>query len=222
MGIATSWSNSTSVDHEVLILALPAMMGQAVEPFSQLMETAFIGRLGPVELASAGVSVSIFNIISKIFNIPLLNVTTSFVAEDIAKYASTSSNSGEVWTVESDDSQKSQLLLGEIPERMLLPSVSTALLLAAGIGILEAAGLYFGSGILLNVMGLSLASPMRSPAERFLALRALGAPAFVLSLAIQGIFRGFKDTRTPLLCLGKFQSGRKSVPKLSGSSPLLV
>ena len=40
---------------------------------------------GSVELASAGVSMSIFNLISKLFNIPLLSVATSFVAEDIAK-----------------------------------------------------------------------------------------------------------------------------------------
>lgn len=44
---------------------------------------------------------------------------------------------------------------------------------------------------------------MRAPAEHFLKLRAIGAPAVVLSLAIQGILRGFKDTRTPVLCLGK-------------------
>ena len=44
---------------------------------------------------------------------------------------------------------------------------------------------------------------MRIPAEKFLKLRAIGAPAVVVSLAIQGIFRGFKDTKTPVLCLGK-------------------
>lgn len=44
---------------------------------------------------------------------------------------------------------------------------------------------------------------MRIPAEHFLKLRALGAPAVVLYLAVQGIFRGFKDTRTPVICLGK-------------------
>lgn len=42
---------------------------------------------GSVELASAGVSISVFNIISKLFNVPLLSVATSFVAEDIAKNA---------------------------------------------------------------------------------------------------------------------------------------
>lgn len=44
---------------------------------------------------------------------------------------------------------------------------------------------------------------MRIPAQQFLQLRAFGCPAVVLSLAIQGIFRGFKDTRTPVQCLGK-------------------
>lgn len=45
---------------------------------------------------------------------------------------------------------------------------------------------------------------MHVPAQQFLCLRAIGAPAVVVYLAIQGIFRGFKDTRTPVLCLGKF------------------
>lgn len=44
---------------------------------------------------------------------------------------------------------------------------------------------------------------MRNPARLFLSLRALGAPAVVVSLAIQGVFRGLKDTKTPLLYSGK-------------------
>lgn len=52
--------------------------------------------LGAVELGSAGVSISIFNIISKLFNIPLLSVATSFVAEDLSKSASKDFASGEV------------------------------------------------------------------------------------------------------------------------------
>ena len=50
---------------------------------------------GPVELASAGVSISIFNIVSKLFNIPLLSIATSFVAEDISRNAHSRSNSGK-------------------------------------------------------------------------------------------------------------------------------
>ena len=44
---------------------------------------------------------------------------------------------------------------------------------------------------------------MYVPATQYLTLRALGAPAVLLSLAMQGVFRGFKDTRTPLYATGK-------------------
>lgn len=44
MGI--TGSGSQSVSSELIILALPAIIGQAIEPLSQLMETAYIGRLG--------------------------------------------------------------------------------------------------------------------------------------------------------------------------------
>ena len=43
---------------------------------------------------------------------------------------------------------------------------------------------------------------MLEPAERYLSIRSLGAPAVLLSLAMQGIFRGFKDTKTPLYAIG--------------------
>ncbi|KAF9608635.1 hypothetical protein IFM89_010120 [Coptis chinensis] len=194
-------STPQSVKKELIALSLPAIGGQAVEPLSQLMETAFIGRLGPVELASAGVSISIFNIISKLFNIPLLSIATSFVAEDIAKSGSMGSASDGGLKEESHNGRP----VDEMTERKQLPSVSTALLLAVGIGIFEALALYLGSGLFLNVMGITSASSMRIPSQQFLKLRALGAPAVVVSLALQGVFRGFKDTKTPLFCLGKFE-----------------
>lgn len=39
---------------------------------------------GSVELAAVGVSAAVFNLVSKVFNVPLLNITTSFVAEEQA------------------------------------------------------------------------------------------------------------------------------------------
>uniref|UniRef100_A0A0D3FCI4 Protein DETOXIFICATION n=1 Tax=Oryza barthii TaxID=65489 RepID=A0A0D3FCI4_9ORYZ len=168
------------VRNELIILALPAVLGQAIDPLAQLMETAYIGRLGALELASAGIGVSVFNIVSKIFNIPLLSIATSFVAEDISKNASKHSSSG----------------------KLELSSVSSALVLAAGIGTIEALALFLGSGLFLKLMGVSPASPMHKPAKLFLSLRALGAPANVIMLAVQGIFRGFKDTKTPVFFIG--------------------
>uniref|UniRef100_K3ZSG9 Protein DETOXIFICATION n=1 Tax=Setaria italica TaxID=4555 RepID=K3ZSG9_SETIT len=176
------------IRRELMNLAVPAIVGQAIDPVAQLLETAYIGRLGPVELASAAVGVSVFNIISKLFNIPLLSITTSFVAEDVSKHDSSQPASGNISS--------------EIGERKRLPSISSALLLAAAIGVIEASALILGSGILLNIMGVSQASSMHNPARLFLSVRALGAPAVVVSLAIQGVFRGLKDTKTPLLYSG--------------------
>ncbi|KAF3659072.1 MATE efflux family protein 2, chloroplastic [Capsicum annuum] len=143
--------------------------------------------LSSVELAAVGISVSVFNLISKLFNVPLLNVTTSFVAEEQA-----------LITKGDDSSPDSQ-------SKILLPSVSTSLLLALGLGIAEAVGLSVGSGFMMNTMGISVDSPMRVPAEQFLTMRGFGAPPVVIALAAQGTFRGFKDTKTPLYAVGKYQ-----------------
>ena len=43
---------------------------------------------------------------------------------------------------------------------------------------------------------------MLKPALQYLVLRSLGAPAVLLSLAMQGVFRGLKDTKTPLYATG--------------------
>lgn len=188
-----SKSHTQDVKHELIMLTLPAIAGQAIDPLAQLMETAYVGRLGSVELASAGVSISIFNIVSKLFNIPLLSVATSFVAEDIAKNLTKDLAAG----LEGNGKPPNGTT-----ERKQLSSVSTALLLAVGIGIFEATALSLASGPFLNLMGIPSASVMHGPAQKFLVLRALGSPAFVVSLALQGIFRGFKDTKTPVLCLG--------------------
>ncbi|XP_060176754.1 protein DETOXIFICATION 44, chloroplastic isoform X3 [Lycium barbarum] len=176
------------VGWDIVSIALPAALALASDPITSLVDTAFVGHLGSVELAAVGICVSVFNLISKLFNVPLLNVTTSFVAEEQALIAKDS----------SPDSQS----------KILLPSVSTSLLLALGLGIAEAVGLSVGSGFLMNTMGISVDSPMRVPAEQFLTMRAFGAPPIVIALAAQGTFRGFKDTKTPLYAVGALLIGR--------------
>ena len=45
-------------------------------------------------------------------------------------------------------------------------------------------------------------SPMFKPAQQYLTLRSFGAPAVIISMAIQGVFRGIRDTKTPLYATG--------------------
>ncbi|XP_056696488.1 protein DETOXIFICATION 44, chloroplastic-like isoform X2 [Spinacia oleracea] len=77
----------------MLSIALPALLALAADPITSLVDTAFVGHLGSFELAAVGVSVSVFNLVLKLFNVPLLNVTTSYVAEEQALVSVQNENS---------------------------------------------------------------------------------------------------------------------------------
>ncbi|KAH6755834.1 MATE efflux family protein [Perilla frutescens var. hirtella] len=173
---------------QILSIALPAALALAADPITSLVDTGFVGHIGSAELAAVGVSGAVFNLVSKLFNVPLLNVTTSFVAEEQASVLKVAGDCGET----GEDQQN----------KIFLPSVSNAIILAAALGIIEAVALATGSDFLMNTMGIPVDSPMRLPAEQFLTLRAFGAPPIVVALAAQGTFRGFKDTKTPLYAVG--------------------
>ncbi|GER27694.1 MATE efflux family protein [Striga asiatica] len=67
---------------EILRIAFPAALALAADPIASLIDTAFIGHLGPVEIAGVGVSIAILNQASKVTIFPLVSITTSFVAEE--------------------------------------------------------------------------------------------------------------------------------------------
>ncbi|CAM6098793.1 unnamed protein product [Calypogeia fissa] len=209
MGFFEGASNALRADElgmEIAMIALPALLALAADPLASLVDTGFIGQIGPVELAAVGVSISVFNLVSKMFNLPLLNVTTSFVAEEEASAKDAQSSLLEPMTDRSaspDDEVREELLRSmdvytPRTTKPLLPAVSSALVLGTALGVVEAAVMALGAGPILTVMGVGVTSPMRVPAVQYLALRAIGAPAVVIALAVQGVFRGFKDTKTPL------------------------
>ncbi|KAF7058165.1 hypothetical protein CFC21_065286 [Triticum aestivum] len=186
-GTLPGWLTLDTVGMDILSIAAPAVLALAADPIAALVDTAFVGHIGSTELAAVGVSISIFNLVSKLFNVPLLNVTTSFVAEQQAvddSYRGTGENNK----------------LSE--ERKFLPAVTTSLALASGIGLMETLALIFGSGTLMDVIGIPVDSPVRIPAEQFLTFRAYGAPPIIVALAAQGAFRGLMDTKTPLYAIG--------------------
>lgn len=214
-----------SLGSEIARIAIPAALALAADPLASLVDTAFIGQIGSVELAAVGVSIAIFNQISKVAIYPLVSVTTSFVAEEDA----ICSRIIEEQESEEDLEKVSAVVIGEVAElppcndaektkcslshiagvftnqsrqrrnkRRYISSVSSALVVGATLGLLQAAFLVLAAKFFLHIMGVKSGSPMLAPAYRYLTLRSLGAPAVLLSLAMQGVFRGFKDTKTPL------------------------
>ncbi|CAN1173020.1 Protein DETOXIFICATION 42 [Linum perenne] len=186
-------------------IAVPAALALAADPIASLIDTAFIGQLGPVELAAVGVSIAVFNQVSKIAIFPIVSVTTSLVAEEDAiaeerqgnvELGDAASISKEVEELlpKTDESRNGKGCF----EKRHIPSASSAMVVSCVLGVIQALCLILAAEPVLNYMGVHKDSPMLIPAQRYLVLRSLGAPAVLLSLAMQGIFRGIKDTKTPL------------------------
>ncbi|XP_047153705.1 protein DETOXIFICATION 42-like isoform X1 [Vigna umbellata] len=210
-----------SLGREILSIALPAAMALTADPIASLVDTAFIGQIGPVELAAVGVSIALFNQVSRIAIFPLVSVTTSFVAEeDTLSGASPQVEEGKCLEAggpvdtetkellpqrvtgrnvrNSDSVGESLNIVKEDHKRRHIPSASSALFIGSVLGLIQAIFLISAAKPLLNFMGVTSDSPMLHPAQQYLRLRSLGAPAVLLSLAMQGVLRGFKDTKTPL------------------------
>lgn len=209
---------------EIAQIALPASLALTADPIASLIDTAFIGQIGSVELAAVGVSIALFNQVSRIAIFPLVSVTTSFVAEEdaiksVAREAeesdsieegSANGNSEDRELIPRSDSTEADCESKPLTsscnvvkpkyehQRRYIPSASSAMVIGSILGLIQAIVLIAGAVPLLNFMGIGSESPMLSPAQKYLTLRSLGAPAVLLSLAMQGVFRGFKDTKTPL------------------------
>ncbi|KAF2544226.1 hypothetical protein F2Q68_00033069 [Brassica cretica] len=61
-----------AIGREILSMAFPAALAFAADPIASLIDTAYIGRLGAVELAALGVSIAIFNQASRITIFPVI------------------------------------------------------------------------------------------------------------------------------------------------------
>jgi Na+-driven multidrug efflux pump len=118
-----------------------------------LVDTAYLGRLGPEVLGGAGVAISAQYAVSKLYNDPLLRTSISMVA---SKEGKTRGNKGE--------SERDALSI----------EVSSALLLAFVVGFVQLV-IYsvLAKGITMG-MGVQETSPMWYSAVSYLRVRALG------------------------------------------------
>ncbi|XP_073288688.1 protein DETOXIFICATION 42 isoform X2 [Primulina huaijiensis] len=201
---ARSMFNLDDLGREIARIALPAALALTADPIASLIDTVFIGQIGPVELAAMGVSIALFNQVSRIAIFPLVSVTTSFVAEeDTITKAIQDTNDFEILEKGSSnlDGENKFLIPQKVKieqQKKQIPSASSALIIGGVLGFIQSAFLILAAKPLLSFMGVKSDSKMSYPAQQYLKLRSLGAPAVLLSLAMQGVFRGFKDTKTPL------------------------
>ncbi|KAK6141689.1 hypothetical protein DH2020_024566 [Rehmannia glutinosa] len=194
---------------EIATIALPAALALTADPIASLVDTAFIGQIGPVELAAVGVSIALFNQVSRIAIFPLVSVTTSFVAEeDAITRASADSKDSEMENGTTLDSENKMLIpQKDLDEKMYnlestnnsfeiakaeqgkkqIASASSALIIGGILGLIQAVFLILAAKPLLSFMGVKSDSQMSYPAQQYLKLRSLGAPAVLLSLAMQGV-----------------------------------
>ncbi|KAK6119779.1 hypothetical protein DH2020_046483 [Rehmannia glutinosa] len=195
---------------EIAAIALPAALALTADPIASLVDTAFIGQIGPVELAAVGVSIALFNQVSRIAIFPLVSVTTSFVAEeDAITRASADSKDSEMENGTTLDSENKMLIpQKDLDEKMYnlestnnsfeiakaeqgkkqIASASSALIIGGILGLIQAVFLILAAKPLLSFMGVKSDSQMSYPAQQYLKLRSLGAPAVLLSLAMQGVY----------------------------------
>lgn len=164
---------------EFFAIGAPAFIQLAAEPLAALVDTAYLGRLGPEVLGGAGVAISAQYSVSKLYNDPLLRTSISMVASQDGKARS------QTKTVEHDDALSIQ--------------VSSALLLAFVVGIIQLLVFSILANAITIGMGVTDTSPMWHSATSYLRVRALGTPAATLWLVTNGIFRGLGNTRTPLI-----------------------
>jgi putative MATE family efflux protein len=165
---------------EFLSIGFPAFVQLAAEPLASLVDTAYLGRLGPEVLGGAGVAISAQYAVSKLYNDPLLRTSISLVASQDGK-----SRGAEATEADA--------------KRDLSIAVSSALLLAFVVGFVQMAVYSIFTNGIIQGMGVNSRNPMWHSAISYLRVRALGTPAATLWLVTNGIFRGLGDTRTPLV-----------------------
>lgn len=157
-------------------IGLPALIGMIADPLLSLVDTGFVGRLGAVPLAALGACTSIFHLAFNAFR-ATTTATTSLVATSLS-------------TAGRDEEENRN------EARMV---VDTSLRLGLTIGALVLIALSLGWSQVLGAMGIGSDSALLQPARSYLRIRALAAPAVLLISVSEGAFRGYGNTRIPLL-----------------------
>ncbi|KAL0055499.1 hypothetical protein WJX82_001214 [Trebouxia sp. C0006] len=162
---------------DVASLAVPSLGAVLADPLISLVDTACVGQVSSLQLASLGPNTAIFNLIFQVF--AFLSVTTTNVL---------ATNSIQAPGI-SDKERKRRLAFSEM---MLSYTLCVAMMLGLCIIVfLEAVGPW-----LLTLVGSS--ADILGPALQYLRIRATASPAVMLVMVAQGACFGQQDAWTPL------------------------
>lgn len=181
---------------DVASLAVPSLGAVLADPLISLVDTACVGQVSSVQLASLGPNTAIFNLIFQVFT--FLSVTTTNVL---------ATNSPQAPGI-SDTERKRRL---GVSETMLAYTLCAALMMGLCIVLcLEICGPW-----LLTFIGSQ--PEILGPASQYLRIRATASPAVMLVMVAQGACFGQQDAWTPLKV-----AGAVAVINLAGDYYLII
>lgn len=162
---------------DVASLAVPSLGAVLADPLISLVDTACVGQVSSLQLASLGPNTAIFNLIFQVF--AFLSVTTTNVL---------ATNSPQAPGI-SDRERKKRMAVSEL-------MLSYTLCVAAVLGLCIIVVLEVLGPWLLTIVGSS--KDILEPALQYLRIRATASPAVMLVMVAQGACFGQQDAWTPL------------------------
>ncbi|VEU40202.1 unnamed protein product [Pseudo-nitzschia multistriata] len=154
-------------------LALPALIGMLADPLLSVMDTVCVGRLS----ASGTRDLAALGACTSLFHLAFnaFRATTAATTSLVGK--------------SSDEHERRQIV-----------QISLNLGLLLGLGVVVFLRV-FGPWC-LGCMGVPGSSPLFGPSRAYLFTRSPAAPAVLAATVAEGAFRGYGDTRIPLLASG--------------------
>ncbi|KAG2444043.1 hypothetical protein HYH02_009241 [Chlamydomonas schloesseri] len=159
---------SSPYDTEIFTVATPAFAGLALEPVVSAFNAGLVGHLGTLQLSAVSLGTTALNSFTFLFSF-LIFLTVPDIAAAAGK---------------GDEDEVS---------RVVCRSVWVAL----ACGLTVSAAVFCNAATIVNALHPPEPT-VAALATTYMQVRSLGIPAALLGFVATGVFRGFKDTRTPL------------------------
>ncbi|KAG2426660.1 hypothetical protein HXX76_012971 [Chlamydomonas incerta] len=159
---------SSPYDKEIFAVAMPAYAGLALEPVVSAFNAGLVGHLGTLQLSAVSLGTTALNSFTFLFSF-LIFLTVPDIAAAAGK---------------GDEDEVSRV-------------VCRSIWVALACGLSMSALVFCNAAAIVNALHPPEPT-VAALATQYMQVRSLGIPAALLGFVATGVFRGFKDTRTPL------------------------